>query len=329
MSPEKEGSREKLILALNEIYHDLENQAYTAKHPDIFEDEISRWRRLASTALAGHRSPFNILDIGSGTGFVPLQLQEWLRPDDMLTCSDISTGMLNACKDNLKKSRLDYSLTFLKLDGGQVGLPDQSQDLITLNAVLHHLPKPEFVCQEIDRLLKPGGQVWIGHEPTVTYANSRLMLFNYWMLLPFMNFKLFCYEIILRLGWFETLRHPLARYIPELKDHNLLLQAVNERLLAGKFIHKPLPADTLSSLLDAQSPTAGGPQKNRGFSREIYSGYFPDYKIEFCETYTHLNKILIRNNWLERYARWLALRFPESGANIFCCLRKSKKREEN
>jgi ubiquinone/menaquinone biosynthesis C-methylase UbiE len=322
MPDDPKATRGQLILALNEIYHDLENRGYDEKHPDILEDEIPRWRRIASAALSGERPAWKVLDIGSGTGFVPLRLKEWLRPGDLMTCSDLSAAMLDVCRANLEKAGLECGLATLKLDGGTIGLPDRSQDLITLNAVMHHLPDPDGFCREIDRILKPGGRVLIGHEPTHTYGDGKLLVLNYWLMLPIADFKQFCYELILRLGWFEFLRHPLGRLVPELKSHNELLREVNDRLVAKGLIPRPLSAATLSSLLDAQSPDAGGPQKGRGFSRKVYSGYFPGYRVEHCETYNHLHKIIVRKGWMRRYAAWLAERFPEDGSSIFCGLRK-------
>ena len=314
--------RERLVLKLNEIYHDLEGRGYDGKHPDILEEEIPRWRRFGSAALDGVRPIRRVLDIGSGTGFVPLQLKEWLRPGDTLTCSDLSGGMLDVCRSNLERAGLACALATLKLDGRTVGLPDRSQDIVTLNAVLHHLPDPRDLCRDIDRVLKPGGLVLIGHEPTRTHADSRLLAINYWLLLPLADIKLFAYELILRLGLFEILRRPLSRFVPELREYNDLLAAVNAELIASGTLTESLPAAEMSSLLDANSPNAGGPQKGRGFSRQVLSACFPGYTVEHCETYTHLGKMPLRRAWLRRYAAWLGKRLPESGANIFCALRK-------
>lgn len=315
-------SRDALILKLNEIYHDLEHAAYDGKHPDILEVEVPRWRKVGLENLAGPRPAMDILDIGSGTGFVPLQLLDWLGPEDRLTCSDVSAVMLENCKANLMGAGLRADLRLLKLGGSTFDLPDHSQDLITVNAVMHHLPKPAETCLEIDRILRPGGRVVIGHEPTRTHLANRLLAWNYWLVLPIADPKLFGYEIILRLGLFEILRGPLGRWVPELERHNALLRAVNERLLKDGDIAAPLGAAKLSSLLDAQSPTAGGSHRDRGFARGDFATYFPGYVIGEFETYKHLNKIHPRYGWLRRYEDWLARRFPEDGSSLFCGLRK-------
>jgi SAM-dependent methyltransferase len=317
-----EGERGRLILALNEIWHDLEDREYDGKHPDILEEEIPRWDRILAGILRGPREPVNVLDLGSGTGFVPLRLKGFLKEGDRLICSDLSAAMLATCRARVAAGGTRFELATLKLDGSRIALPDASLDLVTLNAVMHHLPHPAETCREIDRVLKPGGRVLVGHEPTRAYGESAFLAWNYWILSAFADPRQFAYEIILRLGWFEALRGPLGRYLPELKAHNRLVDEANARLMDLGLLSAPMPADEMSSLLDAQSPNAGGPRAGRGFAFPDFEGYFPRYRLEIRETYTHLGKLHPRAKWMRRYALWLARRFPERGANLFCGLRK-------
>jgi hypothetical protein len=164
--------------------------------------------------------------------------------------------------------------------------------------------------------------VLAGHEPTRAYGESAFLAWNYWILSAGADPRQFAYEIILRLGWFEALRGPLGRYLPELEAHNRLVDETNARLMERGLLAAPLPADAMSSLLDAQSPNAGGPQTGRGFAFADFEGYFPGYRMEIRETYTHLGKLHPRAKWMKRYAAWLARRFPERGANLFCGMRK-------
>lgn len=314
--------RDRLILRLNEIYHDLENRAYDGKHPDISDEEVPRWRRLGGEMLAGPRGAKDILDLGTGTGFVPLRLLEFLLPADRLTVADLSAEMLAACRANLEAAGAPCPIRTLKLDGERIDLPDASQDVVTVNAVMHHLADPALLCGEIRRVLRPGGSVLIGHEPNAAHFRRRFLAWNYWLVLPFADWKLFGYEIILRLGLFEALRGPLSRAVPELRRHNELLREVNEMLMAEGAIDRPLPAAELSSLLDAQSPTAGGLHADRGFTREGFQALFPGFDLEHCETYKHLNKIHPGAEWLRRYDGWLARRFPADGSSLTVRLRK-------
>lgn len=319
--PSRAGHGNAVVTRLNEIWHDLENRGYQGKHPDIEEEEAPRWRRHGSEILGRERGPWSVLDVGCGTGFVPLQLLPWLRPADRLTCADLSAGMLSACAENLAAAgRADA--VFLKLDGMRIGLPDGSQNVVTVNAVLHHLAEPETLCKEIDRVLAPGGGVLIGHEPNRLYAERRGLALRYFAVLPWADFRLFAYEILLRLGGFERLRRPLGRFLPELGRHNALVDRVNAKLLEAGAVERPLAAAEMSSLLDANSPTAGGSHPGRGFTAETYRGYFPGYSLEFVETYKHLGKLHPRRAWARRYEKRLARKFPDHGSTLFAVLRK-------
>ncbi len=48
----------------------------------------------------------------------------------------------------------------------KTGLKDNSQDLVVMIRVMHHLPQPQPVLQELHRILKPGGKL------ILEYANS-------------------------------------------------------------------------------------------------------------------------------------------------------------
>ncbi|HLP40366.1 MAG TPA: class I SAM-dependent methyltransferase [Fibrobacteria bacterium] len=314
--------RRELILKLNEIWHDLENADYDGKHPDILEDEIPRWRRATAEILAGPRPDIHVLDLGTGTGFVPRQLMDFLRPGDRLTCADLSTVMLETCAAGLREAGFPARLDTLKLDGQDIDLPDASVDLVTVNAVLHHIPDVPGFCREVDRVLKPGGRVLVGHEPNRVYYDHPTLIRLYWLLLPFADFKLFGYELLLRVGLFERLRRPLGRWLPELRRHNLILAAVNARLIADGDIDRPLPAAVLSSLLDVHSPTAGGTFRERGFARADFGEYFPGYGVERFETYKHLGKLHPRRRWVRAVEARLAGRHPDAGTSLFCGLRK-------
>jgi methylase of polypeptide subunit release factors len=78
-----------LVNRVNEIYHDIEREAYLQKHPEIFVDEAKRWRRIAKRYLVKDCS-ITVLDIGTGIGFIPLTIAPFLKMEDTIICSDIS-----------------------------------------------------------------------------------------------------------------------------------------------------------------------------------------------------------------------------------------------
>lgn len=57
------------------------------------------------------------MDVGSGTGFVPQLVAPCLKACDLFVCSDVSSTMLQVCKDNLANEGLECGLEFLLGDG--------------------------------------------------------------------------------------------------------------------------------------------------------------------------------------------------------------------
>jgi len=85
----------RLVLKVNEIFHDVESNHYKYKHPEIFKRERDRWKRNVIPLIVGTTM---ILDIGTGTGFVPNTICSRLNKKDAFICSDISKEMLEICK---------------------------------------------------------------------------------------------------------------------------------------------------------------------------------------------------------------------------------------
>src|SRR5687767_4412561 len=104
----------ELVLRVNEIFHDLEGREYENRHPEIFKGESARWQQIGRHFLNSVRNhPFRLLDVGSGTGFVPLQLGPFLKESDGVVCSDLSAEMLRVCQQNLSAVGIPCRREFL------------------------------------------------------------------------------------------------------------------------------------------------------------------------------------------------------------------------
>ena len=107
---------------------------------------------LAIKKLLGRLHFQSAADIGGGYGrLIPL-LAGFA---DKLTLVEPSARQLKIA-ENLLPS---YSSGLVLKQGTATvsSLPDNSQDLVMLVRVMHHLPEPESSFQEIHRILKPGG----------------------------------------------------------------------------------------------------------------------------------------------------------------------------
>ncbi len=60
----------ELVLAVNELFHNIEGERYIGVHPEIFVDEPRRWKRHLQAFIHHQDEKRVFLDLGSGTGFV-------------------------------------------------------------------------------------------------------------------------------------------------------------------------------------------------------------------------------------------------------------------
>lgn len=72
--------------------------------------------------------------------------------------------------DELRGKRIKY---ISPNASGKINLPNESVDLITCFAVLHHIPNVSFIMRELTRILKKGGYMLI-REPIVSMGDWRI-----------------------------------------------------------------------------------------------------------------------------------------------------------
>lgn len=305
-----------LVLRVNELFHDLEGENYDAAHPEIFQREKRRWERMLDQHLVTRPSgdAQTILDIGCGTGFVGILLLPRLQRGSTIICADISQEKLTICERNLSGKRPDITLQFLKTSDEFLTLPDASLMVVTLNSTLHHVPDPDRLLSEILRVLKPGGLLFIGHEPNRRFFESSFLLTQY-LLLHHLTPKRIAAILLKTLGLYRTLVRP--------EGVDPQLQKINETLLHEGLIRQPLSQQELSSLIDIHSPTAGGLHRERGFDVTHFLDRWNDrLTIMQIETYNHLAKLSGTRFWLRPYEWLLSRLFPMSGATFFLVAQK-------
>ncbi|KMP11016.1 hypothetical protein UR09_04555 [Candidatus Nitromaritima sp. SCGC AAA799-A02] len=169
---DNEKARERVARLFNEIHYDLEAGGYDSSHPEIMAGDY-KWyaEMLGRIGNSANGSGMDVLDFGCGTGFVSKIMSQNGFPYSKLVCLDLSPEMLNAARVKLNGAP---NIQFVRsLDEIQ----NETFDLITINSVLHHFPRPEDLIQTLEGFLKPGGRIVGGHEPNVDFTYNALAMF--------------------------------------------------------------------------------------------------------------------------------------------------------
>jgi ubiquinone/menaquinone biosynthesis C-methylase UbiE len=110
-----------------------------------------------------------VLDVGTGTGIVPLAMAEHIGSQGKIVGIDLSDGMLAMAREKTLRKGLQGQIEFLKMDAESLEFPDNSFDAAISLYALHHFPNPGKALSEINRVLKPGGSVVVavGSSPVL------------------------------------------------------------------------------------------------------------------------------------------------------------------
>ena len=134
------------------------------------------WKAMINDAIRTDRN-LNILDVGTGTGFLALIFAEM---GHNVTGIDISRHMLEKSRNNADELRLDVD--FMHGDAENLPFEDDAFDIVVNRYLLWTMPNPKLAIDEWSRVVRSGGKLalidGIWHDPAMT-MNVRLQrIFN-------------------------------------------------------------------------------------------------------------------------------------------------------
>ena len=147
--------------------HARESMIYDTIHPEIFGwfEQRRMIRDLDYIVSLLPAAPaIRALDIGCGTGNLTLKL---LQRGFEVKAVDISPHMIEVLKSHLAPAMLPK--VELVVADAECALSDTALagqwDVISFSAVLHHLPDYKSVLAQAMHQLRPGGLLYVCHEP--------------------------------------------------------------------------------------------------------------------------------------------------------------------
>ncbi len=115
---------------------------------------------FAKSAIALGPMSGKILDAGTGTARIPIAIAQ-MRPTWELTCIDLSANMLKQAAENVSRAKVEKQIKLESIDAKAMPYPESSFDMVISNSIIHHLPDPLPFLQEVKRVLKPNGAIFL------------------------------------------------------------------------------------------------------------------------------------------------------------------------
>lgn len=101
-----------------------------------------------------------VLDAGTGTGRIPILICQ-MRPKWQFTAIDLAENMLRIATQHVKQADLQQQIRLEVVDAKKLPYAAGMFDLVISNSLVHHLPDPLPFFQEIKRVSKPNGGIFI------------------------------------------------------------------------------------------------------------------------------------------------------------------------
>jgi phosphatidylethanolamine/phosphatidyl-N-methylethanolamine N-methyltransferase len=142
------------------VTYDLDGQKKVYRIWAKFYDKVyvrllARAQREAVEAAV--RCGRDILEIGVGTGLT----LPYFPADKRVVGVDLSEDMLQVAGRKVRERGLCAVTGLSVMDACRLGFPDESFDAVTAQFVITLVPSPEQALAEMDRVLRPGGEIVI------------------------------------------------------------------------------------------------------------------------------------------------------------------------
>lgn len=126
-----------------------------------------------------------VLDIGTGSGRLAIELAKTKNCRFDIVAIDISENMITKAHQNARQAGVEDRISFLVSTAAALPFADSSFDLVVSYASLHHWFEPVAVFNEVERTAKQEGKAIIRDNKRV-YQNP-LWRAAIWLVTRFMN----------------------------------------------------------------------------------------------------------------------------------------------
>lgn len=116
-----------------------------------------RWRRLAICSL-GLTGGERVLDLCTGTADLAITARTAQPAAARVVGLDFAGAMLRAGREKLRLRRLTHTVALVRGDATRVPVADRTVDAVTIGFGIRNVENTRAACDEMHRVLKPGGR---------------------------------------------------------------------------------------------------------------------------------------------------------------------------
>lgn len=116
-------------------------------------------RQFIDDLLAGEELHGDILDLGTGTAQIPIELCR-RGENTRIMAADAAMHMLELARYNLEIAGVTDRVQLVLLDAKELPFADHLFDAVMSNSIVHHIPDPVRVLREAIRVTRPGGLIF-------------------------------------------------------------------------------------------------------------------------------------------------------------------------
>ena len=110
--------------------------------------------------LAFAAAPGRVLDVGTGTARIPIELCRRNLNAQVLGV-DLAAYMLAVAKENVRRAGLQKRIELQRIDAKGLPLPTATFEAVISNSIVHHIPQPRVALAEMARVAAPGGALFV------------------------------------------------------------------------------------------------------------------------------------------------------------------------
>jgi ubiquinone/menaquinone biosynthesis C-methylase UbiE len=110
--------------------------------------------------LATGPLPERVLDVGTGTARIPIEICA-RAPDVRVVAIDLADSMLAVAKENLERTGFAGRVELQRVDAKAMPYADGEFASVVSNSIVHHIPTPKAVLEEMWRVTAPGGLLFV------------------------------------------------------------------------------------------------------------------------------------------------------------------------